>query len=160
MKGIELLSDLFILFMLIIIVILMCGLIWAFTLIYGVESSLGLVNPRQVTLRILFQPLKYESVLLTFLELEHQEMPMKKILNVVAIQGTTDIWIDGKTIDAKSVSEGFLTEILEEKTYLLKTINPEIIIARSSTLSSSLQKVSTKLFLLDGESINLELYVG
>jgi len=158
MKGVTLFSDLFVLFILIVVVILMCGLIWVFTMIYSVEATLGFANPREVTLRIFFNPLKYESVLLSFLELKHQEISMKEILTLVAIQNNTNIWVDGKNIDAKAVSEDFLGKMLE-KPYLLKTVDPQITIA-SYSYSSSWQKISTKLFLLNGEAVDLEFYVG
>ena len=160
MKGITLLSDFFLLIILIIVIIMMSGLLWVIMLIYGVEAQLGFVNPREVTLRVLFNPLKYESVLLTFLELEHQGIRMKKILNSVAIQNSLNVWVDGKPIDASEVSEEFLNQLLEGRTYLLKIVKPEIIIAKSTVLSSSLQKTSTKLFLLNGNFVELEFYVG
>jgi hypothetical protein len=158
MKGITLFSDLFVLFMLIVVIILMCSLVWVFTEIYGVEASLGLVSPRTVTLRIFFNPIKYESALSAFLELKYEGMSMKKILNVVAIQKNTNIWIDGKSIDATQVSKTFLDQMIN-KPYLLKIREPEIVIA-SSLSALNWQKVSTKLFLLDGKYVDLEFYVG
>jgi len=168
MKGITLLSDLFLLLILIVEVIIIVGLVWVFEIIYGVESRVGITqpfnNPREVILNVLFKPVKYESALLAFLELDckscEQRISMKDILNAVAIQGKKDVWLNGESIDAEEVSKELLDELLELKPYLLKTREPQIIIAQSTTLPAQLQKVSTNLFLLDGAPIDLELYVG
>jgi hypothetical protein len=161
MKGIFLLSSLFLFILLIIVVIMMSSLIWIFTEIYGVEARLGLANPREVIIKILFNPARYESALLALLELEYQGIPMKKILNAVAIQNNTTIWLPEihDFIDASEISNDFLNQLLEGRSYLLKIREPEIIIA-SFSKSSTLQKVSTKIFLLNGEPVDLELYVG
>lgn len=161
MKGIELLSDLFLLFMLIIVIILITSLIWVFTEIKVVTYGLGVVKPREATIRILFNPVRYESALLTFLELKHQDIPMKKILNAIAIQNNTKVWMPETSgfIDASAVSKGFLDEILKGKSYLLKIRDPEIIIAESGK-SSRWQKTSIELFLLNGKPVDLELYVS
>ena len=161
MKGIFLLSSLFTFIILIIVIIMMTSLIWIFTEIYVVEESLGLVNPREVEIRILFNPARYESALLSFLELEHQGIPMKKILNAVAIQNSAEVWIPKikDSIVVSDISRDFLNDMLNGKPYLLKIREPEIIIGAFSE-SSIWQKVSTKAFLLNGEPVDLELYVG
>ena len=165
MRGIELFSDLFLLFILIIVVIIVTSLVWVFTEIKVVGSALGIINPREATIRILFNPVKYESTLLTFLELRHDGIPMKKILNAVAIQNNTTVWLPdanggkGDFIDASVVSKNFLDEIIKSNIYLLKIRDPEIIIVESGS-SSRWQKTSTELFLLDGKPVDLDLYVG
>jgi hypothetical protein len=161
MKGIFLLSSLFSILILIIVIVLMSSLIWIFTEIYGVEANMGLVNPREVKIRILFNPAKYESVLLSFLELEHQGMPMKKILNAVVIQNDAEAWMTEikDFIDVSKISSDFLNQMLDGKPYLLKIREPELIISSFSE-SSIWQKVSTKVFLLDGSDIDVELYIG
>ncbi len=161
MKGIELLSDLFTLFMLIIIIMIMVSLIWIFTEIKIVAYGTGLVKARDVTIRILFNPVKYDSVLLTFLELRSQNMPIKKILNAVAIQNTTKPWMPETRsfIDAAQISNNILNQLLTGKSYLLKIRDPEVIIAKSGN-SYDWQKSSTELFLLNGKPVDLELYVG
>ncbi len=160
MKGISIFSDLFTTFMLIIVVIFMCALIWIFTEIYVLGSMFGAIQPREATVRVLYSPVKYESALLTFLELRHQGIKMKKILNAVAIQNTTDVWIPeiGDFVDSSQVSEDFLDQIFVGDIYLLKIRDPEIIIC-SSGKSNYWQKTSTELFLLNGKPIDLELYV-
>ncbi len=161
MKGIELLSDLFSVFVLIIIIIIMVSLIWIFTEIKFVAYGTGLVKARDVTIRILFNSVKYDSVLLTFLELRPQGIPMKKILNAAAIQNTTRPWMPETSsfVNAAQMSDDVLNQLLEGKSYLLKIRNPEIVIAQSGN-SYDWQKTSTELFLLNGKPVDLELYVG
>ena len=162
MKGISILASLFLVMMLIMVILLVSGLIWVFTEIYGVGAKLGLINPREVTLRIFFKPVEDESVLLSFLECKYNGIQMKRILNAVAIQGTTNIWLDNEFIDAKIASEYFLNRVYAEKGYgyILKISDPEIIIADSAIpIKKELQTVSTKLFLLDGKNVNLQLLV-
>jgi hypothetical protein len=163
MKGIESLSDLFLLFMLIIVVIIMTTLIWVLTEIRVVASSVGALRARDVDIRILFNPVRYDSALLTLLELRDPTwgIPMKKLLNAVAIQNTTNVWLpEAKSfIDVSAISKTFLDEILNGKVCLLKIRDPEIIIYKSGT-ASTLQKTSTELFLLNGKIVDLELYVG
>lgn len=161
MKGI--IAGIFLLIMLIIVVLLISGLIWVFTGIYGVESHLGLAGPREVALNVLFKQTTLESTLLSFLELEYQGIPMKKILNAVVIQCKTDVWVENEFINAEEAAKHYFEDpvegMLKSKRYLLKIRNPEIIIAKSEDLPRSLQKVSTKLFLLNGDDVDLELYV-
>lgn len=164
MRGVSLLSDMFLLIIIMVEVILMVGIIWVFQSVYGVESSLGLVNPRYVTLNVLFKPAKYESTFLSFLELDCttciQKISMKEIMNAVAIQESTTVEVKGEVIDAIQASEDLLNQMLDKKSYLLKIRNPQMVIAESQVLPASLQKVSTKLLLLDGEDVDLDLYVG
>jgi hypothetical protein len=163
MKGIEIFSDLFLLFMLIIVVIIMTTLIWILTEIRVVASDVGAVRSRDVDIRILFNPVRYDSALLTLLELRDPTwgIPMKKLLNAAAIQNTTNVWLpEAKSfINVSARSKTFLDEILNGKIYLLKIRDPEIIIAEFGS-SSTLQKTSTELFLLNGKTVDLELYVG
>ncbi len=160
MKGISIFSDLFTLFILIIVIVFMCVLIWIFTEIYVIGSSFGLIQPREATVRVLYSPIKYESALLTFLEIRYQGMKMKKILNAVVIQNNTTVWMPdiNKFVDASDVSENFLDQIFSGRIYLLKTRDPEIIIC-SSGKSNYWQKTSTELFSLNGKPVDLELYV-
>jgi hypothetical protein len=163
MKG-GILAGLFLVLMTIMIVLIVSGLIWVFTEIYGVSAKLGLVNPREVTLRVFFKPLEDDSVMLSLLEHEYvsgsTRIPMKRILNAVAIQGTTSIWLDNNFIDVKSEVGGILNKVYFDRGYLLKISNPELIIASSQRgVKKDLQTVSTKLFLLDGKTIDLQLLV-
>jgi hypothetical protein len=164
MKG-NILSGLFLILMTIMIILIVSGLIWVFTEIYGVEARLGLVNPRQVTLRVFFEPLEDDSALLSFLECQYDsgstKITMKKLLTAVAIQGNTTVWLDGNLINVSSEAKKLLDEVYPDRGYILKISNPEIIIATScAPVQKDLQVVKTKLFLLDGNSVDLELYVN
>ena len=138
----------------------MCGLIWIFTEIYVIGKMAGVIHPREATVRVLYSPVKYESALLTFLELEHRGIKMKKILNAVAIQNDTWVWMPDvqEFVDASLVSRNFLDQIFPGNIYLLKIRDPEIIICSSGT-SDYWQKTSTELFLLNGKPVDLQLYV-
>lgn len=163
MKGIEMLSDLFLLFMLIIVVIMMTTLIWILTEFKVAASDVGAVNSKEVEIKVLFNPVKYDSALLTFLELNdpNSGIKMKRLLTAAAIQNTTNVWLpENKSfIDVSTASKTLLDEILPEDLYLLKTRNPEIVISQSGT-ATNWQKISTQLFLLNKKVVELELYVG
>jgi hypothetical protein len=160
MKGITLLQDTFMILAIMGTAAIMIAIIWAMMSIRGIDAYLGLYSPRRIEINVLSNPTKYDAMLLSFLEYEYQGMPMKKLLNAVAIQGKTDIWIDGKTIDVRSVSENFLKKL--KRPYLLKMRNPEIIIAESNNeiYVMDIQKVSEDIFLLNGEVAQIELYIG
>jgi hypothetical protein len=164
MKGISLLSDLFLLLTLIGLTIMMTLFVWYLILLYEfVITPVGLSTPREVTLRLVTKPAEYDSLMLSFLELDYNGIKMKRIVNAAAIQGKTDIWLDGQNINAKSVAEGFLATMID-KDYLLKISPQEIVLADDGTLESSntplgIQKVSTELFLLNGEAVELQLFV-
>jgi hypothetical protein len=127
----------------------------------------GTARPRDVNIRILFNPVRYDSALLTFLELRDPTygISMKKLLNLVAIQNNSRVWVpeinggSGGFVDVSVASKNILDEILNGKIYLLKIRDPEIIIAESGT-SSTFQKTSIELFLLNGKTADLEFYVG
>lgn len=163
MKGITLLSDIFLIFALLALTVITTLFIWYLIIIYEVESALNVATPRNVELKLFFKPVKYDNIMLSFLEYEYESIPMKKIVSAVAIQNSTDIWIEGKFIDAKAVSENLLSKVID-KEYLLKISPQEIQLAKSGDLVSTgppleIQKISTELFLLDGEAIDLQLFV-
>jgi len=158
MKGISIFSDVFLLFALLAITILMVTFIYIMWLTYGVESLSGLTQTRKVALNLFFKPVKYDSVFLSFLELTNNGIPMKTLLEEVLIQNSTNVWIKGEYIDVSSVSSNFLQKLID-KPYILKLTNPEIIVAQSG-YSKSYQKITTKLFSVDGSEHSLEFYVG
>ena len=162
MKGVTIISDIFLLIMSLALTILMVGFIYAMIFIHGVEAQLGVASPRSVEYEVLFNPVEYDTTLLAYLEYKYEGIPMKKVLNAVAIQRKRIIWIDGKSVNAKIVSEDYFKDLIT-RPYLLKIREPEIHIAKSGVLPAApatIQKISTKLFLLNGESVDLELYVG
>lgn len=165
MKGISLLSDLFMLFALISVTIMMTLFLWYLILIYEFAlQPAGMSTTRDVTLRLLIEPADYDSTMLAFLELKHQGITMKRLLNAAAIQGSTDIWIDGKDIDLAAVAESALTPMIEND-YILKIASqPEInVVTHGAWVSGNtpmgLQEVSTDLFLLNGGAVELQLLV-
>jgi len=164
MKGITLFSDIFSIFVLIGVIMLATLLIWAFIVIYSFEAQLGVATPRTVELTLFFNPLKYDTTIMSLLEYEYEGIPMKKILNAVAIQENTTVWIENKIIDASLVVENFLSSRIDEP-FMLKMILPsrEIIIVEEvmPPIPGPLyvQETSTKLFLLDGRNVELKLLV-
>jgi len=165
MKGITLLGDVFLLISLLAIVVILSLFVWALIYMFQVESKFtpgGMPTTRDVEIKLFLNPINYDNLMLSFLEYDYQGIPMKKILNAVAIQGKTDIWLDGNSINATVVSEQFLTPMIT-KYYLLKL--GDIIVAENGILANEnvptgIQKVSTYLFLLDGEKVNLQLFVA
>lgn len=158
MKGFTLLSDIFMLFTLIGVSVLMVTFVYVIWLTHGTLSKLGITGPQQIALTLFYKPVQYDSTLMSFLELTNSSIPMKDLLEQVAIQNSTYIWLNGESIDVSSVSNRFMKEILN-RPYILKIVKPEITIA-SNGFSKSYEKISTKLFLLDGKYVSLEFYVG
>jgi len=168
MRGIALLSDLFLLLTLMALVILMSALIWGIILIHGVLGIFGVNSPRNVEFTVLLNPVKYDTTLSSFLDYHYQGIPVKKIINAAAIQNkATDIWVDGKSIDMQTVSNEFFSRTLDsnkdgtiDNPYLLKTREPELILGSYKSLTSNIQKVSTKVFVMDGGSVDIDFYVS
>jgi len=164
MKGVTLISDIFLMICLLAITVIMSLFIWALITIFQVESKFmpgGMPTTRNVELKLFFKPVTYDSLMSAFLEYESQGIKIKKILNAVAIQGKTDIWLEGKFIDVSSVSEGFLTPQID-KNYLLRIGDKTI--AKNGQLTSQnlpleIQKVSTFLFILNGKEVFMQLFV-
>ena len=163
MKGVSLLSDIFLLLALISVTIIMTMFLWYLIIIYEfVLTPTGVSTPKEITIRLLSSPAGYFSTMMSLLELNYNGVPIKKIVNAVAIQGKTDIWLDGQNIDASNIKD-ILTPLIN-KEYLLKISPQEIYIAQNGDFETyntplSLQKVSTQLFLLDGEAVELQLLV-
>lgn len=165
MKGITLFSDIFMLIVLIATTVIMSLFIWALIYMFqieGVFTSYGTPTTRSIEMKLFVKPVIYDSVMLSFLEYQYQGIPMKKILNAAAIQGRTDIWIDGKPINVRGLSQGILNQELTGY-YLLKL--GQLTIAENGALPNNnlptgIQKVSTELFLLNGEYTNLQLFVA
>ena len=161
MKGIVFLSDTFLLLVMLAVIVIMTVGILAIIQTHGVLGSQLPSSPRIVSVRMMFVPIKYETTLLAFLELEHQGIQMKKIFGAMMIQGKTTIWLEGKTINVKGVTETLLSQMID-RPYLFRIEEEEIV--KSGSLyavyaPSYVQKVTTKLFLLNGDDVNLELYV-
>ncbi|MBU0757928.1 MAG: hypothetical protein KKF44_07695 [Nanoarchaeota archaeon] len=165
MKGFQLFSDIFSIFVLLGVIMLSMLILWAFILLYNVETNLGVATTRTVELTLFFNPVRYDTTLLSLMEYENNGMPIKKILNAVAIQENTVVWLEGNLIDLSSVCENFLSSRIDEP-YLLKAVTGtrEIIIVQENMPSLPrtplrVQESSTKLFTLDGTDVELKLWV-
>jgi hypothetical protein len=161
MKGMDFWAELYTFFITIISIIIVCTLLLIVTQIAMVGNLLGITSARGAAITVFYKPVTYETTLLTFTELSYDNIPMKRILNAVAIQRTTSPWMPeaNNFVDADAAADDLLDKtILGGKIYLLKIRDPEIIIT-SSGQASVWQKVSTELFLLNGQPVDLELYV-
>lgn len=165
MKGITLVSDIFLLIALLAITVIMSLVIWLLILTFQVESKFapgGMPTTRGVELELFIKPDTYNSLMSAFLEYEHKGISMKKILETVAIQENINVWLEGKGINATLVSESFLAPQINND-YILKI--GDITVAKSGSFSSetstlSLQKVSTILFDLNGKEVYMQLFVA
>jgi hypothetical protein len=164
MKGITLIGDLFLLIGLLSITVIMTLFINVLIVTFQVENRLlpgGMPTTRSVELKLLIKPVNYDTTLSAFLENEYEGIKIKKILNAVAIQGKTTVWLEGKTIDAATISKNILTSQIK-RNFLLKV--GDITVTSYGQLSSTdsvlgVQKISTYTFSLNGETINVQLLV-
>jgi hypothetical protein len=165
MKGISLMSDVFLIFALLSITVILTTIIWVLIIVHEAESRLFIASPRNVELRLFTMPLEYETTLLAFLEFEKDGIKMKKLLEAAAIQHSTTVWVDGKTVDVKAASDEFLQPIIN-KDYVLRICCGSLEVKISEFVKSTslpvplpTQKASAELFLLDGKTVNLQLFV-
>ena len=140
-----------------VIGVFMLSLVWISLQAF---NSVGSINNRIVNLQILYDPAEYGVATIVFLELHYQGIPMKKIINAVAVQGSRQVYVEGKIIDSKIASENLLKNIIPAKNVFLKISNPEIIITGSPDRLENLQKISVPINTFDKETAHLELYVG
>ncbi len=165
MKGITLLSDVFLLIVLLAVIVFMSIFAWSLIITFEAESRLGMITPRTVELNLFFRPVKYDNTLLAFLELEYEGIKVKKIINAIPIQNSTVVWL-GKFIDTENVCKNLSQMISND--FILK-IKPkrssEIIVCKKGTTArppvklTFTQKIVTEIFLLNGESAELQLFV-
>lgn len=165
MKGFQLFADVFSIFVLLGVIMLSMLILWAFIVLYNIELNLGIANTRTVELTLFFNPMKYDTTLMSLLEYEYDGIPIRKILNAVAIQENSIIWLDDKLIDTGSVCQGFLSSRIDEP-YILKIVfgEKEILIVNNEMplvphTPLRFQESSTKLFSLDGTDVELKLLV-
>lgn len=159
-------ADMFSIFVLIATIILMTLLVWGFIIIYEIESFGDFANPRTVELTMFTYPVKYDSMMLSFLEYEYESIPMREILNAVAIQESKDVWIKGKWIDVSIPTEDFFDPKIDKPFILrMQAGDKEVnilwsdVIPTSETTPLNIQKTSIDLFTLNGEVAYLELLV-
>jgi hypothetical protein len=167
MKGISLIQDTFLLICEIALVVITAVFVWVLILTFQVEDRIlpgGVPTTRSVEMNTFIKPASYESMMSAFLESQYLGISIKEIVNAQAIQmnAAGTVWLDGKTIDLASIAHDYWDTKLG-RYYILKVGNT--IIAEKGTLTSSssptaLQKVSVRLFLLDGSESYLQLFVA
>jgi hypothetical protein len=165
MKGIALFADILSLLILLAIIMFMTILVWSFIILHQVEVNLGVATPRTVELTLFYLPVKYDTMMLAFLENTYNGIPIKRIIEAAAIQENTDVWIEGNDINLTTVSKNYLSARID-KPFILKIVLPdkEIKIIENEIKSSvskptSIQESTVKLFLLNGEIADLKLLV-
>jgi uncharacterized membrane protein len=165
MKGVTLFADVVSVLVLLAIIMLSTLLVWGLILLQNVTTFVGIISPRSVELTIFHLPTKYDTTLLALLEYKVQGIAMKRWLEAAAIQESKVVWLDGKTIDAEEESRDFLAASIDNP-YLLKIVlpNKELIVVENEIFSSlsrptSIQETTAKLFLLNGEVVDLKLLV-
>ena len=121
----------------------------------------GMPTTRTVEMSLVYRPIDYDAIMSAFLENEKNGIKMKKIMNAVAIQENTTVWLEGDWINAEQVSETLLGQQIN-RDYMLKI--DDIIVVRRGLLSSKMplgiQKTYTTVFLLNGEEAYLQLFVA
>lgn len=166
MKGVSLLSDLFMIFALISTIVIITTITWLLILAHEAEARLYVASPRNVELRLFTLPLKYDATLLSFLEYEKHGISVKRLMEAASIQKSTTVWLDGESVDVTSVADEFLKPLVD-KDYILKIVYPDSSelkiseLVKTAQLPSPLpvQRSSIELFLLDGKTVQLQLFV-
>jgi hypothetical protein len=165
MKGVTLFADVISVLVLLAVIMISVLIIWWLILIRNVEVWAGAASPRMVDLTVYYLPAKYDAILMTFLESQSNGVSMKRALEAAAIQESKMVWLDGQNVDVGDAATTFLSSI--GKPYILKIVlpNKEVLIANNEEIKSAasrpteLQQTSEKLFLLNGEVVDLELLV-
>lgn len=157
MKGQTLLGKLFNM-----LVLLAVGSVMVIV-VFFVTNYAGSVHKYDATVKILYQPSKYDIALAAFLETTDPDtgIAMKDILAAaVAQKSDSYVYIGGSDISVQSVTGPMLAAMLE-KSFFLRATNPELKLGGSSlSLGKSVYKTSTQLSKPDGSICQLELYVG
>jgi hypothetical protein len=120
-------------------------------------------------LTIFSNPVKYDATLSALLESSYDGIQVKKILEAVAIQENTSVWVDdgtsNKLVDANLACKNFLSPVINEP-YVLKVVlsTKEIMVVENTipsmpNMPTHFQETSTKLFLLNGDDAELKLLV-
>ncbi len=169
MRGFSIYGDLFSIFVLIATIMIVSLLVWSFIIIQESFSLLQMDTPRRVELTMFTYPIKYDSMMLAFLEYEYDGIPIKRALNAVAIQGNPVVWLEGKWIDTTAAAEEYfmIDPPKISKAFLLRiqSLDMEIkVFEEGDFLVSSIeplrfQKTSIDMFSLNGELVYLELFV-
>ena len=157
MKGVSILSDMFWIFALLGTIIFVTTFIYYTWLAYGITSRLGQTGPREINLQLFIKPVEYNSALLALLETHYDGIPIKRILNAVATQENKIVYIDDKQINAE---EAVVQNMNIQRAYLIRTVDPEVVIAQNGVLKGALVKLTTQIFSINGKPTTLEFYVS
>ena len=156
MKGVKLLSEFFLLFLIIVVAAAMTGVV-------GLLSNYNIAyRTYDVTPNLFYRPLTHESALMSFLESTDPEtgIPMKKIVVAALNQGRTeDVYVDGHIINVKEVTEPILTEIIGSDSYVLVSNEPNMELAgRYYRIGTTVFVAETQVQLMDGTTATIGLY--
>lgn len=163
MKGSSMFGDMFMLFVLIVMMLLISAMLWAVVMSY----ALGQRADRDVKMEVFEYPVKNDGTLLAFLETTHDGVPMRNLISLAAMEKNHMITYNGKSYDLKILCDLVLDQAMIDyyrgiggasKKYMLKlNTEPEIILATNGEIRSD-DKVVVKIFGID-DSYNLEFYV-
>ena len=152
-------SDIFMLFVLIVIMLAVSAMLWAVVVTYG----MGVRGDRDVILRVGELPVKNDGTLLAFLETTHNGIPMKDLITLAVLEGSDiDDFFELKEISNSVLDQVFVDYYTSNqkspKKYLLHLTNPDIILASNGEIITD-DKVTVKIIGIS-KSSSLELYVG
>ncbi|MBI4015793.1 MAG: hypothetical protein HY362_03705 [Candidatus Aenigmarchaeota archaeon] len=156
-KGIGLFSATFL-----FLVMIIFGTAIVTAVFYAVLLDIQLVRI-SVTVNVLQEPVKTDAALLSFLEVKTPEgIQMKELVVAAASQGRgKDILVRGKVLNPKTEMEEDLKELTGSSSFLLRTTEPEVIIAGDSDLlTRRINSASVPVVLADGSVTKLELLTG
>lgn len=172
-------SDIFMLFVLLVTMLLISGMLWAVIMTYKFGDDDNWT--RDLKIKLFENPLKNDGVLLAILETTESGVPMKKLFTLVAIQQPDPCTVkegcivsyEGNTYDVAALTNTLLNDVYfklrknqnnQPKNYLLRITDPEMILGGiynedGIIVPNTDQKSTTRLWLVDGTTVNLELYV-
>ena len=156
-KGLGLFSATFL-----FLVMIIFGTAIVTAVLYAVLLDLQIIRIN-VTVNVLQEPIKTDAALLSFLEVKTSEgIPMKELVVAAASQGRgKDILVRGKVLSPKLEMEENLKELTGSSSFLLRTTEPEVIIAGDSELlTRRINSASVPIVLSDGSTTVLELLTG
>ena len=156
-KGLGLFSATFL-----FLVMIIFGTAIVTAVLYAVLLDLQIIRIN-VTVNVLQEPIKTDAALLSFLEVKTSEgIPMKELVVAAASQGRgKDILVRGKVLSPKLEMEENLKELTGSSSFLLRTTEPEVIIAGDSDLlTRRINSASVPIVLSDGSTTVLELLTG
>lgn len=165
MKGDEFISSLISFIVLFAIGALMMGLIvWTNTYADKIAGEKIL----KIEVGVIHLPLKFEDMMLSYLETTSSGIPMKRALIYAAYQGTNEPIIDGNLIDLNSETKDIIVKWMGDKPYILTMNINGVETVISTSLKSfpmsggqklDLRKINVPIIYPNGVT-TLSLYVG